>query len=308
MNTLRFLKLVIRLIAGIALLAGAAWWVGFDRLRAPLMQADLRWWLVALAFSIASNVVSAWRWARIARALGLHAPLAPITAAYAQAMTINLFVPGATVGGDAFRAMRLQALGNGFGKSAASVVLDRGSGVWMLALLSLLVGLTAAELQLFPADFAMLPWGLGLGAIVIGPILILLAPTSPAILNHVAVLSRVTRLHQLIVERHRALVRSLGDSIVVQLLSAAALWACARALGEAVAYPLVLAVAAPIFIAGALPMSIAGFGAREFAALLCFPLVGVAAAPGVSTALLYGVCGVAQGLLAAPLLMSFRQK
>jgi uncharacterized membrane protein YbhN (UPF0104 family) len=86
----------------------------------------------------------------------------------------------------------------------------------------------------------------------------------------------------------------------VQVLCAAALWACNRAAGGALAYWQVQIVAAPVFIAGALPVSYGGFGARELVAVVCFPLLGAPAELGVAASALYGSAGVLLGLLTAP--------
>ncbi|MEO8038695.1 MAG: lysylphosphatidylglycerol synthase domain-containing protein, partial [Betaproteobacteria bacterium] len=101
----------------------------------------------------------------------------------------------------------------------------------------------------------------------------------------------------------RRLVQSLALSMVVQVLSATALWACAGALGVDIPYVIMLAAAAPIFVMAALPLGIAGFGTRELAAVAILALAVVAAGLAAGTGLLYGICGVIQGMLAAPLFL-----
>jgi uncharacterized membrane protein YbhN (UPF0104 family) len=107
--------------------------------------------------------------------------------------------------------------------------------------------------------------------------------------------------HALVLSRRAALARSIAPSVGVQVLSAATLWLCARAAGGDIGYAAVLALAAPIFIAASLPLSLGGFGPREFAAALAFPMLGSPAEAGVAAAVLYGLTGVAMGVLAAPL-------
>ena len=91
--------------------------------------------------------------------------------------------------------------------------------------------------------------------------------------------------------------------LVVQLLSATALAACAWSLDVEVPHVIMLAASAPIFVMAALPLGIAGFGTRELAAVAVLGLAGVPADLAAGTGLLYGLCGVIQGMLAAPLFL-----
>lgn len=309
----RVARLAARIVAAIAVLALVVSWVGARRVTQALQGADLGWAAIALTLSIASNAASAWRWTRIAHALGLRASPRSLVPTYFRAITINLFVPGATLGGDAYRAMVVHRSGNPLAESALSVFIDRFSGLWTLAWLSLGASIVAwsqaAHNSAAPVD-ARLAWLYiaAMAGIVVAPVVVAAVPltpsTAPATTARTTRSARVrdalARLHHLVVDRRWAIARSTGPSVIVQTLSAAALWACVRALGSDTPYPGVLAMAAPVFIAGALPVSIAGFGAREFAALAFLPLLGMAPSTAVSAALMYGVGSVVQGLLAAP--------
>jgi uncharacterized membrane protein YbhN (UPF0104 family) len=90
-------------------------------------------------------------------------------------------------------------------------------------------------------------------------------------------------------------------SIGVQVLSALALVACARSLGVQTALVLLLAASAPIFVMAAVPLGVAGFGTRELASVAVLGAMGVPPEQAAGTGLLYGLCGVIMGLLAAPL-------
>jgi hypothetical protein len=109
-------------------------------------------------------------------------------------------------------------------------------------------------------------------------------------------------LRALLHARRRAMGRSLLPSMVVQVLSAATLWLCARAAGAEISAAAVMAVAAPLFLAAAIPVSVGGFGPREAVAALAFPWIGAAPEVGVAAALLYGLAAAVQGALGAPLL------
>jgi hypothetical protein len=300
-------------IAGAAgLLAFVLWWVGPRGLWAQLEAAAPGWFAAAVAIGAAANGVSAWRWARLARALGLRAPLAPLTSAYAQGITANVLLPGATLGGDALRSFRLAQLGNPLGTSALSVLLDRASGLWVLCVLSL----GAAAFCLAAAD-ASLPaavepaWIWLYVAALLAVVSLPWWPWSRRVNDaergwRTRAGRRIAEWHELVVTRRSALAASLLPSLLVQVLSATALWACARAAGGTVDYGAVLMIAAPVFAAAAIPVSVGGFGPREFAATAAFALIGAAPAAGAAAALLYGLTAVVQGVLAAPLLVLAR--
>lgn len=313
----RVALLAARLLAALALLALAAWLVGIRELLEQLRQVDPFWFALAVVAMAASQWVSAVRWTSIARILGLKAPAGALRLAYAQAMVVNVVLPGAALGGDTLRSVRLQRLGNPLGESALSVLLDRFSGLWILCLLSLCTGLglvLAGRLDLvnLPAaaaslDVRALSW-IYLGALSVAvalPFVPLRLPGAAALAAGASgrLLARLAELHGLTVSRSRALARSLWSSLLVQVLCALSLWLCQVAAGGRAGYLAVQAIAAPVFIAGVLPLSYGGFGARELAALLVFPLIGVDAHVAVAASALYGLGAVLLGLAAAPTLV-----
>jgi uncharacterized membrane protein YbhN (UPF0104 family) len=111
------------------------------------------------------------------------------------------------------------------------------------------------------------------------------------------------RLHDPASGIKRHLVRSLAGSLLVQVLSALALVACARSLGVELPTMPLLAASAPIFVMGALPLGVAGFGTRELAAVAVLGALGVSTELAAGTGLLYGLCAVIMGILAAPLFL-----
>jgi uncharacterized membrane protein YbhN (UPF0104 family) len=312
-NLSRLAGVALRVAVALLLLALACWAVGLQALARQLRQADPGWFAPALAAVAVSQWVSAARWTSIASILGLKAPAGALRLAYAQSMAVNVVLPGAVLGGDALRSVRLQRLGNPLGESALSVLLDRLSGLWVLCVLSLVTGVALMSMSAggaAPATSPVADWvawlylaGLaGAAALPFVPLRLparwLRAPDTA--FGRLA--ARLAELHTLTLARRGPLARSLWSSIGVQLLCALALWLCLRAAGGTAGYWNVQAIAAPVFIAGVMPLSYGGFGARELVALLAFPLVGVDAQAGVAAAALYGLCAVCLGLAAAPLL------
>jgi len=313
------LRAILRLLAAIALMAVAVWLVGPDRLVRQWAQADRSWFLAAVVAGGLAQAVSVLRWGTIARIFGLRVRLRAMAIAYAQGMTLNVVLPGATLGGDALRSVRLQALGNPLGLSALTVLLDRLSGLWMLCVLSLLTGLALA-LQMGAGalggavlrsggvpwiDPAQLVWTY-LAALALAcampwmPLRGAATPAGEARTWLARFWRRLGELHDLALAQRGPLGRSLWSSALVQVLCAVTLWLCVLAAGGRAGYWQVQAVAAPVFVAGALPLSYGGFGARELAALAAFPLVGVPADVGLAASVLYGVVSMVLGLLTAP--------
>ena len=318
-------RTALRLAAALGLLLLAVRLVGARRLAEQLQQVDRSWLAAAVGAAALAQWASVLRWERIARIFGLIVQRRALAIAYAQGMTLNVLLPGATLGGDALRSLRLQALGNPLGESALTVLLDRLSGLWTLCVLSLLcaaalapalaggpAAASAAVLaQALPGLVALLGTGGVLALYVAGlalacalPWLPLHPPALPAGAAAEGYGRRLWRrlgeLHELALAQRGPLLRTLWSSLLVQGLSAATLWLCVLAAGGRVAFWQVQAVAAPVFIAGALPLSYGGFGARELMALIAFPLAGVGAELGLAASVLYGVVAMILGLLVAP--------
>jgi len=301
----------VRIAVGAALLALVLWYVDPLALWSKLRGADLRLVALAVLVSAASNVLSALRWAHIARGLGLAAPSGRLTLMYARGITTNMLLPGATLSGDLLRSVQLSRLDNPFMRSALSVLLDRLSGLWVLCALSLLA---AAGVALWRAngdgDGGSVPHELTLYLLVLAAVTA--APFIPlpfgalersSVSLVAAWAARWERLRQQVRQARPALVASLWQSLAVQFLSAGSLWIGSLALGVSLSYPVMLAAAAPIFVMAALPIGVAGFGTRELAAVVVLGFAGVPGDQATATALLYGLAAVLQGIAAAPLFL-----
>lgn len=308
MSVKKSVKIAARILFAATLLGLVVWLAHPSHLGQALVQAQASVVLFALVVAILSNVASAVRWAYIARVLGLFAPIPRLIASYARGIVLNALLPGATLSGDVLRSLELSRAGNPLGLSSLSVVLDRVSGFWVLCAMSGLFALTAVILHLadaYPLALAHAP--LFAGAL-------LLAIVSPALLF----LPLPTRLGDWVAEGARfiravmssrtQLARQLGWSAAVQLLSAGALWLCTLAIGLSLPFWLVAVAAAPIFTMAAVPLGFGGWGTRELAAIVVLGAFGVSAEKAAASAILYGLCAVAQAALATPLLVYRRRE
>lgn len=298
-------KLLLRLAVSATLLGAILWGVDGAGLWSRLASADLRWFLLAVLLGILANVVSAWRWLAIARHLGLVAPARALLPAYGKGVTLNTLLPGATLSGDAYRMIVLQKLGNPMLKAAASVALDRLSGLWALFVLSWLAWLAILVLPAAPLGPATVLTHLA--ALLAAA----LAPFAARALGEKLPLKPhklTARLLRLFAETARLAQLTFVSSAIVQLATIAALGCALRAITPAVPLLYLCAVAAPVFFATALPVSIGGYGTREAALAAYWLLAGLPVETAVAGALLQGLAVTLQGALWAPLFLLDRPR
>ncbi len=269
--------------AGLALVGLLAWQLDAADVGRRLLTLQPLHLCLALAAAVAGNLVSALRWRRIAADLGCIRPLEGFLVRYAQGVSLNTVLPGATLGGDAWRSAWLKAPDFPLAQAALTVLLDRITGLWMLALMAL----AAAPL----ADGTPPEVLLALLAGVVASPLVLLLPPASALSRRLGLPSPGHGLW-----RHAA-VSSAG----VQVLSACALWLSCAAVGVTPGPAETLVLAGGLFIAAALPASVFGFGSREAAAAWLFPFFGIDAGAGVAASITFGLLGALQGVLYLPL-------
>ncbi len=302
-------RLALRVAAGLTLLALVVWYANPGALWIELRQANPWIFAMAVLVAIAANLLSAARWAIIARGLGLYAPYRRLVLMYARGITTNIVLPGAMLSGDLLRSVQLSKIGNPFPMSALSVFLDRFSGLWMLCGLSLVAALVCIAWKAsvgggpnVPLDKILL-YSVALASVVALP----LVPFPFARMKnsrHVLLAKFSTnwqRMERGILQARPALLASVWRAFGVQFLSTCTFWISGLAVGVTLPFPAMLAAAAPIFIMASLPLGVSGFGTREFAAVVVLGVAGVPSEQAVATSLLYGLASVVQGILAAPL-------
>jgi hypothetical protein len=293
---------ILRLALGVVVLALVLYVVDVRAVWRHLQSASSAYFGAALLSAIVATLFSAVRWREIARGLGAHASRLHAIVFYARGITLNTLLPGATVGGDAFRAFQLVRMGNPLLPSAFSVLLDRLAGLWAQALLSLgaLGVLTAQGTQLADARL-VIAYAALLVALIVAPWVPLqaLPGKEDGVLGRIRSVGRTWRGFR--IAQRRALVWIALFAGAVALLSTTTFWLCLRAVGLDVSYITTLSVAAGIFLAGSIPVAIAGFGPREMGTAVAFAALGAGTAPATAASVLYGLAATLQGVLAAPL-------
>jgi uncharacterized membrane protein YbhN (UPF0104 family) len=295
------MKILLRAAASLGLLALVFHFAGPARIVGAVAGASSGWLALALLASVAASLTSALRWHALANWIGLAAPRAALIVAYFRGIAANTVLPGATLGGDTLRALQLQRLGHPLAASAASVALDRMSGLWVLLALSLAVTALAQMLGLLPPQLLPLPPLLTLAA----TLAVLLAPTFLWLASrawHVHLPGPLERALAALHDRPAPgahLIAQFGWSAGVQGFSILAFALAGRAVGLDLPPWLWVIVAGPVFILAALPVSVGGWGTREAAAAVTLAHFGASADLAVAAAMLYGIFAALQGGIGA---------
>ncbi|MCK9283639.1 MAG: flippase-like domain-containing protein [Rhodocyclaceae bacterium] len=295
------MRSLFRISCSLALVALVIALVGPQRVLAAFATADPRWLGAGLGAAILATLLSAGRWHALAAWLGADAPYGAMLTAYWRGITTNTVLPGGHLGGDAMRALHLQRRGHPLGVAAASVVLDRFSGLWMLMAISLAGTALAQALHILPAGLLRWPAALTAllaAAVLAAPLLLWQISTRLARWLPAKLASALAIVHQ----RPQPLRLYFGQmlwSAAVQGLSILAFVSGARAVGLDLSLAEFAAAAGPIFILAALPVSIGGWGTREAAAAVTLAPLGAPHELAVAAAVIYGLFAALQGLAGA---------
>jgi len=298
-----------RIVAAPLLVAAILWWADPLRVVQEVAGADPAWLLAGLVAAALANLVSALRWRMLAVWLGQRIGVAAAAGVYFRAVAISALLPGAIVGGDIYRAVALNRLGQPALAAGLSVLLDRLSGLWMLLVLGALAaawGASDSRLSGLMPNALQAPGAIawaGLAAcLLVAPVLAMLAlrrllargmsgfaPIGPAWRERLAAIARqpaAARQYRL----------QIVASLAVQSLSIGAFALAGRALGVDLPAWAWAAAAVPVFLMATLPVSFGGWGTREAAAVVALAAFGVPAAPALGASVLYGLFALAQAL------------
>ncbi|HUE38557.1 MAG TPA: lysylphosphatidylglycerol synthase transmembrane domain-containing protein, partial [Candidatus Binatia bacterium] len=129
-------KLLVKLAVSVGLLLYLMRRVDFGQMLRQFARSDPLLLIAALLLYLIGQVLSAVKWARLARAVGFHEPLPRFVAYYLIGMFFNAFGFG-TVGGDVVRALYLARGGGRRALALNTVVADRVSGLLVLLAVAL---------------------------------------------------------------------------------------------------------------------------------------------------------------------------
>jgi len=283
--------------------------ISFAELGAALHRVSPGWLAAAAGLLLASNVLGAWQWQRLLRAVEIRIPFWKVLSYYHVGLFFNNFLP-ANVGGDFARVLDAARYGPSRAAAFSTVIMDRLLGTLALAGLALVTTLPAFR------DFHQVG-GLPISAVylaLVGFFALSVAVTwfvfHPALLPVVqSLLSRVGlggfkpalddlagRL-QGFRDQRGLFVRLLAVALVVQVARIGVHVLVARALGLDLRLQYFFLLVPLLAVAVSLPVSLNGIGVREGAGIVLFGLVGVGRADAFTLQFTTYLVAVAVSLL-----------
>jgi uncharacterized membrane protein YbhN (UPF0104 family) len=263
---------VLRLVGGVAVLVALVAKLGTGAVLDSLRAVDATAVLAALALGLLTTVCSAWRWCLVARRLGMVLPLRAAVADCYQAVFLNSVLPAGILG-DVHRAVHRGRETGDVARGVRTVVLERLVGQVVL------VAAAAGVLLYRPALFDVVVSGAGRWCVV-------------AVLLGTLVAGWVqrARLRTLLADARTALSPPVvGLSVLALAGYLATFVVAARAAGSAAPVAELLPLLVLALLAMSLPLNVGGWGPREVATAVGFGVVGLGAAQGLATAVVYGV-------------------
>ncbi|MDL5204829.1 lysylphosphatidylglycerol synthase transmembrane domain-containing protein [Streptomyces sp. ALI-76-A] len=287
-------------VAGVVILAVLLWRLGTGVFLDGLRRIDGPTLLVAVGIGLLTTVFSAWRWALVARGLGIRLPLVPAVADYYRSLFLNAALPGGVLG-DVHRAVRHGQSSGDLGRGVRAVVLERAAGQAALAVVGAAVLLTLPSPVLADARH-------------LAPLLALAA------LGTLAVVAAL-RMNRAPSRRGRALRAGLAEaregllsrrngpgvavsSVVVLAGHIGMFVLAARVAGSAASVAVLLPLAVLALLAMGLPLNVGGFGPREGVTAWAFGAAGLGASTGLAVAVVYGVLSFVAALPGAVVLVA----
>lgn len=266
-----------------AVLGVVIWRLGSGPFLAGLDGVNRRAVLAVAAIVLVTTVCSAWRWAIVARGLGVHLSLPAAVAAYYRSLFLNLTLPGG-VAGDVHRGVSHGRKVRDVGRALRAVVVERAAGQVVQAVLTISVLLILPS----PVRSSMPLVAAAAVAVAIGVVFV-------SRMRAGAGGARWTRVRNAVrtdigdgVLRRDALPAVVLSSAVVIAGHTATFLIAARTAGVTAPISRLLPLAMLSLLSMVLP-SIAGWGPREGVTAWAFSAAGLGAAQGAATAVAYGV-------------------
>ena len=285
------LILIVKLVVSAGLLTYLLSRIHIERFWGTFASADFSYIAVALVVYLATQMISALRWAVLARPMGLATPFKDIVGYYLIGMFFNLFAPG-TVGGDVSRVYYLardgdQGVPHGWARStlpaAVSVFMDRAVGMVVLVWLGA-IGLALSPGYDVPQMVRYVTFALALGFIVAGLCVPLLRRVLPDDGHPLVVKIRLAlRSYR---ARWQVIPQAMVLSLVIHLIQAWMHLILGRAIQIDIPFSYCLILYPLVGTFAAIPISLNGIGLREGGYLVLLGVIGVNSTQGVAFGLL----------------------
>ena len=289
---------LIKVVVGVGILVALAVRLGAQAFVDGLAAIGPASVLAALGLGLLTTVASAARWCLVARGVGLRLPLAGAVSDCYRAVFLNSVLPAGVLG-DVHRAVGYGRQIGDVGRGVRVVAIERVTG--QLAIIVVGLGVLVASRPdllgvLLPGRLGAVGW---LAAVVV--------------VAAAAWTARVPRvraaLRSVVADaRSGALSRTTWPGLlalsVVALAGYLALFVvAARSAGAEASVRELLPLLVLGLLAMALPLNIGGWGPREGVMAVTFGAVGLGAAQGLTTAVVYGVLSLIACLPGAVVLL-----
>jgi uncharacterized membrane protein YbhN (UPF0104 family) len=262
----------LRLSAGVAVVVALVVKLGSGAVLHSVAAVDAGTVLAALALGLLATVCSAGRWCLVARRLGMALPLRTAVADCYQAVFLNSVLPAGVLG-DVHRAVAHGRESGDMTRGVRAVVLERLAG--QVVLVAATVGVLACEPALLdivvPGSARWVVAGALLATVAAG--WLLRARLRPMLADAATVLRPAV----------------VGLSVLTLACYLATFVVAARAAGSAAPITGMLPILVLALLAMSLPLNVGGWGPREAATAAGFGVIGLGAAQGLATAVVYGV-------------------
>lgn len=306
--------IVIRTGVSVALLGVLARRVRWEQARTIIasLRGDL--FFLAVVLYLLGQLLSSYRWKILLAPLGLAVAYFRLVGFYFLGMFFNFFLP-TVIGGDAVKVYYLAGETGSATISAASVFMDRNTGLLALLLLAIVAAaLGDVRMSDLPLVYPLLGGLLVYGAANV----ILFRETTYRWVERQSHRIRAQMLTRIVArwrEACRAYRRSprviaaaVGLSLLFDLLLIGATSVTARALGIAVSLTYFLVFVPIISVLSMVPVTLYGLGVREYGFLVFFSSVGVPAEACVLLSLVWLLVTVVASLPGALIYVGYRRR
>lgn len=287
----------------LALLALVLRRVGLADLLDTLRGADLRYLALSVLVTPLLAGVSVAKWQALLRAEGHDVAFFYLVKLYLAGYFFNYFLPS-NVGGDVVRIVEVGSHIGDHARGAASVFMERFTGLLVLALLAVVSFLT--NLTLFDDRALTLALALALAGVG-GIVWLVLDPRLLSTVERVArfklaqaALGKFRRFYDALHAyrgRRRALVTAFLLSLVFYVLAILNVWLCSLTFHQPVSLLDVAILVPIIMVVAMLPLTFNGYGLQEWAYVLLYPRIGLPATVGLSAIVLVRAKNLAAGLV-----------
>ncbi|HXV80680.1 MAG TPA: lysylphosphatidylglycerol synthase transmembrane domain-containing protein [Candidatus Binatia bacterium] len=296
------LILLMKLLVSAGLLAFFFTRIHFEQFLSTLAGANLGYVAAALVVYLATQLVSALRWAILARPLGFATRYKNFSLYYLIGMFFNLFAPS-TVGGDVTRVYYLATdeekdRGKGWATStvpaAVSVFMDRAVGMAALIWLGA-IGLALFPYYAVPSPIRALAFAISLALVAGGLLAPVLGRIFPEDGHPIVVKLRLAmRAYH---ARWGVIPQAILVSFAIHLIQAWMHLLMGKALQINLPFSFCIILYPLVGTFAALPISLNGIGLREGGSLFLLGLIGISAEKGVAFGLLLFLIVVVDSLI-----------